>query len=306
LSVVGCAAVSGLDQLNKDDCAFPGSCADAIVDVTVDAPVDRVTFVPDHAAAEGPDDTTTPPEGAASDDATGDDMMGDGMMGDARPTDARGEDPPADAPAADSAADVVEAGGKDAAAEADSGCGPLNTITNCGACGQSCASASSSTKSPTCGPGPGGESCSYTCTAGNLDCNASLAPNTDGCECATPGVANAKCCSSSCPIKHSYNTQVTGSTFYDCVPAGIINQTLAMDACAAFTGDPAQCSSGACINPVTDAGNGDMVVCADGPLSNDCMCWTYAGPNKGFVNDPKLAPNNCLCSAGNVGDPTFN
>src|SRR5262249_32136750 len=68
---------------------------------------------------------------------------------------------------------------------------PLNTVTNCGGCGNTCNQSNSS--SALCN----GVTCSYTCKPGFADCN-SLAPDTDGCETSLGTTANCGACGNAC------------------------------------------------------------------------------------------------------------
>jgi hypothetical protein len=208
-----------------------------------------------------------------------------------------GGDAPADGPV-DSG---VAPEGSSPDAPFDSGCGPLNTTTNCSACGDKCASVAASETASTC-PGDSngfGATCSYTCAASHLDCNAGTAPDLDGCECATPGVTNATCCSGACPIAHDYDEDIINTTFYDCVAASTYNLTVAMDACTAYAG-AGQCDvMGTYFCTLEDGGMAGDMVCSDGAGAAACACWGYdglllgqmvIGPGKAAAN-----PNNCEC-----------
>jgi hypothetical protein len=177
----------------------------------------------------------------------------------------------------------AEAGTHDAghdAAGADSGCGPLDTVTNCGACGVACPASgdNAGVSSAMCT----GTSCQYVCKMGNLDCNASVAPDTDGCECAWSGAITATCCAgNACPTAHAtgYAMQPSGAneTFYDCET--MVDQQLAMDACAAYSGAAADCALGTCNTP------GELVVCNFNVPTQDSVCWAYAGAAAGYAVD---------------------
>ena len=158
----------------------------------------------------------------------------------------------------------------------------LASVTNCGACGRAC---DTGTGAPSCS----GTACTYACNSGRADCNASTAPDTDGCECATPG-----CCSGVCQMVHSNGE---GVTFYDCAAPGVYNQTQATEACTAFTNNRSQCaqSSNSCAGAVTYA------VCS--VASSTCRCWQYSGPNPGTVQSPILG---CSAQCGSATDPTWN
>jgi hypothetical protein len=112
--------------------------------------------------------------------------------------------------------------------------------------------------------------------AGNSDCNKGTAPNTDGCECATPG-----CCSSSCETTHSDGV---GQSYYDCNPLGTYSSVTAIEACTAYAnsvgGSAANCSDG-----WTCTGDTIADVCYGNTAGTVCStyCWGYAGAEASFV-----------------------
>ena len=197
----------------------------------------------------------------------------------------------------------------------DSGCGDLNTTSHCGACPDTCASTGASQTSAACcsaGICPGStngsnDTCQYTCANGYLDCNASVPPDSDGCECHVPGATASQCCAGGgCPITHNNGI----AQFWDCQPAGSYDSQLAVDACVALVGaaNIASCTQGQCVAP-DGAADGDLVVCATGAGSTDCVCWTYSGPNVGYFHNPNLPPAggaNCFCGAAASGDTKYN
>jgi hypothetical protein len=248
LMVGGCAAISGLNSISEEQCA--PNCEDG--------------------GAQTPDAMTMAPDGTVNGHDGAPAMSDDSPAG--------GED--SSRPPSNDGPEMVV---PEAAADAPVGpCGALNTIENCSACGDKCAASDGSTPT-SCS----GSTCTYTCSTGHLDCNASAAPNLDGCECYAPGTT--ACCQTECPLPHNYDEDTTPpATFYDCVAVGTYNATLALDACAAFTGDKSQCDySGTYGCNVTlggqDAGVGDMV-CSDGPSASACNCWGYSGPLIGYMS----------------------
>ncbi len=261
VALAGCASIAGLDSIQEcPNCFGEGGATDATVDAAGD--------------------------GASGDDTTGDDSSTSGD-GDASTVDSsmKVDSSTHDSSTVDSSkADT--GGGVDAAPDtstlSDSGCGSTSTVQNCGACGQACASTpSSTTQSASCN----GTTCSYTCKPGNLDCNASIGYDPDGCEC--PVVAgtygSTQCCAAgNCPIQHNYDTQQVGTTFYDCTPSGTYSQTLAADACHAYAGASAQCTSYTCTYVDGGAIAGDMV-CSDGTSTPNCACWGYDYATKGYM-----------------------
>jgi hypothetical protein len=116
-----------------------------------------------------------------------------------------------------------------------------------------------------------------------MDCNASTAPNADGCECA----GNVCCSGGTCPTAHSDGL---GGTYYDCIAIGAYSQQLATDACNGHV------SSGG-TGPCTDfmcggAGQGGYLVCDNGGVA-PCNCWKYTAGNLGNLGKVNT---NCACS----------
>jgi hypothetical protein len=142
----------------------------------------------------------------------------------------------------------------------EAGCGPLDTINNCGACGQVC---DTSTGTPSCD----GVTCSYACNPGRSDCNGGAAPDTDGCECATP-----LCCAGSCATTHDNGV---GGSYYDCVSPAMYSLPQAMEACASYTGGTGPCTPKTC--------SGEHAVCGPDVLLQNCACWGYDGTIAGHV-----------------------
>jgi hypothetical protein len=245
LMVGGCAAISGLNGISEEQCA--PNC--------------------DGGAPTSDARTTTP-------DVTVNGHDGAPAMSDDSPAGGEDSSPP---PSNDGPVTVVPEAGSDAPVGP---CGALNTVENCSACGDKCAADDASTPK-SCS----GSTCAYTCSTGHLDCNASAAPDLDGCECYAPGAT--ACCQTECPLPHNYDEDTSPpALFYDCVAAGTYNSTLALDACAAFTGDKTQCDSThtyTCSLEGEDAGISDMV-CSDGPNASACDCWGYTGPLAGFMS----------------------
>jgi hypothetical protein len=72
-----------------------------------------------------------------------------------------------------------------------------------------------------------------------------------------------------------------------------------MEACTAYTGDASLCVQVSCVSN-TDG----PLVCSSGDTLKNCVCWSYAGNNIGYVDNggappgPRLA--NCFCP-----DPTI-
>jgi len=302
----GCAAVTGLDSLQEQDCA--PNCGDAHVADVATGDHTSTQDVQETGSSSGDDSTTSEtstPEAApetgteagheASTDAPSESSSKDAGEAGADASDAAKETGVEAGPeaATDAPADVVDTG-VDAP---ETGCGATNTLQNCGACGQSC-SAGGTNGVKTSGAGCTGTTCLYQCTTGFLDCNASVGYDPDGCECDTTKATTAACCGTACPIDHIVGP-VPGSAatdFYDCTPAGTFTSQLATDACAAYFGTSADCFlPGQCTN-ASDAGTGDFVVCGSVSLTSECVCWEYQGPNVGKVTAATGAElGNCIC-----------
>lgn len=166
-----------------------------------------------------------------------------------------------------------------------SACVSLSGIANCGACGAAC---DTTTGTPTCN----GSTCSYACEPGHTDCNSSVAPDTDGCECATP-----TCCGTGCQTAHSNGT---GQTFYDCNALGTINQAQAQAACTAYTGSASACSP---FTGVCGAFGQESSSSICGSVGGTCECWEYAGTEGARVTAVSGARYGFCAGAT---DPTWN
>lgn len=179
--------------------------------------------------------------------------------------------------------DVVTSDVQDAAvvdAPAD-GCGALNTVDNCSACGAVCDGGNASSTS--CN----GTTCQYACKTGYSNCN-TAAPDLNGCECATP-----TCCGANCATTHMNGV---GQNYYDCVDAGTYNAQQALKACTAYTTDQLACAQYGC-----NSDAGDQMICGV-PDGGGCACWTYVGNDTSHVY--KSGNTNCFCPSTN--DPNWN
>jgi hypothetical protein len=299
---VGCATISGLDQIRESDCA-PNCDAG---DYAPDGQTGPVSDGPSSGERSVPIDVDEPGDVVATFDVRVDEASpDDGAAAEATAEASDSAVPPVDAasethdggPAADTGVD----------APAESGCGPLNTTTNCGACGTKCARAPTA-NGATCN----GTACSYQCNAGYLDCNASMGTNTDGCECSTTGSISATCCGNKCPIQH-----VTGfsagimppgrdQTFYDCNTG--LSEQVAMEACEAYSGSAAFCATNTSFGVLcvgADGGNtGDLVVCNYLAGGQSCVCWDYQGSHAGWALNSGLTTS-CACPTGGAGNVAF-
>jgi hypothetical protein len=163
-----------------------------------------------------------------------------------------------------------------------------SSTSSCGGCHQACSTITGAARCD-------GTTCSYTCNAGRVDCNAATAPDTDGCECATPG-----CCSSgACQTIHSNGT---GQNFYDCNAPATHTAAAAAAACGAFGGGSSCKTSSVCCGGLSALGlclgTTDSSVC--GSAGGTCHCWQYSGTNPGTVQ------NGCSAACGAASDPTWN
>lgn len=300
LAFGGCSSIVGLDGIQEQACAphcgtdasssSSGSDVDSMAGdsaMIVDSTSNLDSTQADTGSSSGTSGSSSGTSGSSS--------GGDSSMG--------------EPDAAKDTGTAVDTGTYDDA-PFDSGCGSLNTTANCGSCGIKCASVGASQNSAQCCSGamcPGstngnGDTCSYTCTTGHLDCNALTPPDSDGCECPYSGVTTApSCCADQCPTQHS-DGLVGGSypnpTFYDCEATGAMDQQLALDACGAYVTAKggSQTANCALFGPV-DGGPPDSVCaivtqncgmnCTG--FANDCNCWIFSGTFKGMAFDPKAA-----------------
>jgi hypothetical protein len=297
VSAGGCAAITGLDSISEQECAPNCNDAQTTGDVTADVQSGDSTAPETSPGADtGSMDTSTTDTSSPVDASEASTKEG-------------GMDAPAESAPEGSSPD----------APFDSGCGDLNTPTNCSACGDKCASTTTIETSSTCSGDTNGfgATCSYTCATGYLDCDqATNPPNLNGCECHSPNATQSNCGNGQngpqgcCPVEHSDGLP-TGSTFFDCDPAtsGTTGYTvgLATDACTQFTGNQADCSAGECTN-ANDAGTGDFVVCGQTSDTSECVCWEYMGPNVGKVTTATGSIlGQCLCPGSTgAGITTYN
>jgi hypothetical protein len=168
----------------------------------------------------------------------------------------------------------------------------LSSTASCGGCGNACNTKTGAAKC-------NGTTCSYTCNQGSTDCNAATAPDTDGCECATPG-----CCSGGkCQTIHANGV---GEKFYDCNAAGTHTAAQATEACEAAAG------SGHCTGSSKCCALSALGLCLAGATAQSecgivagaCYCWQYAGNYPGTVQSE--SPSACTASCGASGDTAWN
>jgi hypothetical protein len=174
---------------------------------------------------------------------------------------------------------------------------PSTTTNNCGTCNHVCTN--QSCNNGTC----------VACAAGKQDCNGSIAPDSDGCECNTATLATqgtvGGCCGTGCQIQHLNGY---AGNFYDCAALSTYNQTQATEAATSDTTHAGTITSGMCGSPPNTqsavfktTGNGTTGVCTS---------WVFAGT--GTFNSVNLAntvgtvytstgasgDSGCFCSLG--------
>jgi hypothetical protein len=271
-----CGVVEGLSQYSKGECSQ--GCDDAAPGVpTTEGGSDAAQE--DALRHDGDDDAPPSDDGEDADGSwmTSDDSSSGGDSA----ADASDGGPTGGGDAGDgSGGDAGDGGGGDAG---DGGCGPLNTVQNCGACGVAC---NMTTGTPSCT----GAVCTYVCTAGRSDCDSVTGPDTNGCECATPG-----CCGSGCETTHSTGV---GPSFYDCNSPSTFTEATAISACTAYAlsvgGTAGNCSGGWKCNSSTVQ---DVCYSTNGK-SCGTYCWRYmdadSGASAGAVVD-------CACPSSEVG-----
>jgi hypothetical protein len=283
--VAGCGLpLGGVGDVDSGTANDAGSTFDG---PGIEQPGDDASAAPDGPSHDAPSVTLIgrdadpgPLDGAGEADTTyADDAthVDDAMSAGDAPSDGRADAQSGDGDGGDGAADSsADSGHGGAEGGGDSGCGPTTTITSCGTCGVTC---DTLTGTASCN----GRSCLYACSAGRSDCNAAQAPDTDGCECATPA-----CCGTACQTTHSDGV---GGSFYDCVPLSTYTQQEALAACAEHAGSASFCGVGAC--------GSSLVVCDFGSPLPDCTCWSYENRLAGHV----FAAKSCYCPMS--GDPRW-
>jgi hypothetical protein len=326
-ALAACAAVTGIDGYSKGDCSGGGDCDASAGDSSVtpdvhpteDVTQDTWSSPGDDAAGDSADETSNTADSApdgprdAKPEATADagtdaadahpaDAAGDGNDGGCGPLDTTTNCGACGATCSTTNATTESCGVTDAGAASCSyvcdpgfancttpppntgGCStPTNTVNNCGGCGVSCKLTSAS--AATCN----GVTCAYTCIANHADCNYATAPDTDGCECTTPG-----CCAAGCQTTHANGV---GQSFYDCNPTKTYTPVTAMEACTAYAlsvgGTAANCSDGwSCSTPPKPP----YQVCYGDTAGTTCQtyCWGYTGSQGGVLYT-------CACPVASAG-----
>jgi hypothetical protein len=179
-------------------------------------------------------------------------------------------------------------------------------VQNCGACGISCNTSNS------VDAGCNGTTCSYKCASGTADCNATTAPDTDGCETATTTPAH---CAGCAPCNTSTGTPSCNGTTcsYAC-------GNLLLDCNAAIAPDTDGCESsamststcGGCLNKcgATNSNTYSGESCNGTSCSYACDnghydCNATTPPNTDGCETPE-SPSNCgqcgqACGSSNAG-----
>lgn len=221
-----------------------------------------------HAAIDGSTDATLVNDSSLSGDDAG--VDGEALDGDMGSLDAE----------ADGEVDgaLLDAGDGGTA----SGCGSLDIVTNCGACGVACDTSHSNGRA--CAITADAASCTYTsCATGFADCDAAP-PNANGCDTNIMTVTNCGACGASCNTANSVDAGcgATGCT-YACAPGWSncdTTATLANTAgCACNT--PACCASPGAAPGGGGAGYGCETTHANGVGQSfyDCAALdTYSEP----------------------------
>jgi hypothetical protein len=240
-----CAGLAGIDTFTKGSCNG-GDCDGGVDDSSVNGDG------PGLEGGSGKDAGPGGPDATAADVSSGDDSGPDANGG--------GQD------AAHDASGVAEGG---------SDCGPLDTTANCSACGAAC-----DTKHST-GATCNGTTCQYAgCSPGYSNCD-KTAPDTNGCECATPA-----CCNSQCQTVH---TNGVGESFYDCNPMGTYTLATAIEACVAYAetvgGNANDCVGGWTCPPGNTANQAVCYSALGGMTACSNYCWVYLGGASGDVQE---------------------
>jgi hypothetical protein len=284
---------------------------DDLLDAATDASAPHLEASSDTDASQGNDGDTTPPANDGGTDAADDAGALDAAPGDAGP---------------------LADGGTDA--EIESGCGSVDTVANCGACGVACDTTHSTPAA--CASA----SCTYSaCAPGYGDCDASV-PNVNGCETPLNTAANCRACGATCDTSRSVgaacgasgctytgcqagfsmcntaapnangcacatpgccgtNCNTThrnglGDSFYDCVAVGSVDASTQAFKACAASKD----ASAQCSGGWTCPGITTQFVC-DAPSTaqkNSCArCWAYQGSQTGTVQD-------CSCPGVVIGN----
>jgi hypothetical protein len=188
----------------------------------------------------------------------------------------------------DANSDAARDAQSDAAPDAaEAGCGPLDTPTNCGACGRSCDTTHST--SPSCSAG----ACSYGgCDQGWADC-VNAAPDTNGCESPTNTPAHCAGCTA-CDTATSMGAMCNGTTCsYSGCSFGYANCDKAApdtNGCETQANTPAHC--GGCSPCGTSHATGST-------CNNSTTCnYTCA---TGWQNCNTTAPNTAGCECNTPG-----
>lgn len=165
-------------------------------------------------------------------------------------------------------------------AAGDSGCGPLDTTTNCGACGSACSLANETTVTCTSG------TCTYVCSAGYASCDTSNHA-VAGCACpaaslSTQGTVGG-CCGTSCQTQHNNGV---GGYYFDCVALSTYNSTQAQEAATSDTSQTGTVWLGQCGSAPNVQSAVFRSVDTTG-TTGTCAAWVYSG--SGTYNGVNLA-----------------
>jgi hypothetical protein len=180
------------------------------------------------------------------------------------------------------------------APNADDGCETnLHDVAHCGGCNTTCTLANATAKCPS------GTCQIESCGAGHFDCDGTAS---NGCECAGMDLNDGMkgCCpAGTCQTMH---TDGYMHTFYDCVPSGTYNVTVATDAARAY--DPTVTNSVFSSTCTSLSGSTVSIVCNRNMAQTKSVAWAYAdtattGSVVGRTNitTHPPGPNSCTCPA---------
>jgi hypothetical protein len=196
---------------------------------------------------------------APADDGPTQESMDDGGSPDAEAAIDASDSGGADAGGADAGAAGAPDGGAEAGLEAgggavEAGCGPLDTITQCGACDNACDKIHSNPVECEVRPGDASTCVYSSCAGGFADC-IPAAPDTNGCETPITTVANCTGCGLTCDTANTIDAGcgASGCTYTCALGYGNCNPTAPNTAgCSTALTTAANC--GSCGNTCTGTG----------------------------------------------------
>ncbi len=173
----------------------------------------------------------------------------------------------------DAGPDAAPDSGPDAAPDAGQDSGPEASV-----CAFAC---DTTTGTPSCSA----STCSYTCHAGLADCNASAAPDTDGCETSLSSISSCAACGNACDTSRSTGAGCNGTTctYTGCVSGWADCSTAAPDTngCETSLASPTSC---------TACGSACDTAHSTGAGCTGTTC-TYGGCASGYADCSTAAPD---------------